>query len=197
MLHRRSFLVATPAAMLAAPALAQTTAQPGTQTMAQPGNVRNIADTLAGMGGYTEFLGLMQRAGVVEVLRGAGPFILLAPNDAALGRVPRLFLDGLAPTGEQRSANAERLRAFINSHIIENRATMASLMGRTTPLTTRNGNVVVVEAMPGQPVRIQETMVGGMGAGGINIEPRDRVVEGAEVVASNGVIWPVSLPVIV
>jgi len=192
MIHRRNFLVATPVAILAAPALAQTTAQPGT--------VRNIPDTLAALGGYDQFLGLALRAGVLEDLRGPGPFILLAPNDAAFNRLPGSFRAQLAPpdpAGQRPSPDIPRLRAFITSHIIENRANLASVMGRSTNFTTRNGNVVVVEAMEGQPVRVQETMVGGQGVGGITIEPRDRVIEGDEVTASNGVIWPVNLPIMV
>jgi uncharacterized surface protein with fasciclin (FAS1) repeats len=191
MLRRRSFLVATPATILAAPAIAQ--------TVAPRANTRNIADTLAALGGYNQFLGLAQRAGAVEVLSGVGPFILLAPNDAALGRMPSTFMNGFAAqpsAGQQGGANPVQLRAFVNSHIIPNSANLAGVMGKTTRFTTLNGNVIVVQAQPGQPLRIEQTGTGGASAGGITIEPRDRVVEGGEVVASNGVIWPVSLPVV-
>jgi uncharacterized surface protein with fasciclin (FAS1) repeats len=206
MLHRRLLMAALPT-LAAGNALAQgQTSVPGTTTAPlsspaiQGGQITNVVDTLAAMGGFNQFLGYAQRAGAVETLRGAGPFILLAPNDRAMNRIPQSFLRQLAPpqpTGQQPAQDQERLTAFINSHIVQSDLNLSTITGRTTQLRTRNGNVLVVEAMPGQPVVVEATMVGGQGAGGITIEPRSRVVEMAEVRASNGVVWPISIPILV
>lgn len=196
MLHRRLFLTAIPT-LAAAPALAQVApATPGGQV----GQVTNVVDTLAALGGYDQFLGLAGRAGAIESLRGAGPFILLAPNDMAMNRIPQSFLRQLAPpqpTDQQPAQDQERLTAFINSHIIESDARLSTLTGTTTELRTRNGNILVLHAQPNTPIRVEQTMVGGQGAGGITLELRDRFVERGEVRASNGVVWPISIPVVV
>jgi uncharacterized surface protein with fasciclin (FAS1) repeats len=206
MLHRRLLMAALPT-LAAGSALAQgqtsvpsTTTAPLSAPAIQGGQITNVVDTLAAMGGFNQFLGYAQRAGAVETLRGAGPFILLAPNDRAMNRIPQSFLRQLAPpqpTGQQPAQDQERLTAFINSHIVQSDLNLSTITGRTTQLRTRNGNVLVVEAMPGQPVVVEATMVGGQGAGGITIEPRSRVVEMAEVRASNGVVWPISIPILV
>jgi uncharacterized surface protein with fasciclin (FAS1) repeats len=210
MLHRRLLMAALPT-LAAGTAFAQSSVgqspvpssatAPTLQAPAvQAGQITNVVDTLAALGGFNQFLGYAQRAGAVETLRGAGPFILLAPDDRAMNRIPQSFLRQLAPpqpTGQQASQDQERLTAFINSHIVESDLTLSALMGRSAQLRTRNGNILVVEAMPGQPVVVEATMVGGQGAGGITIEPRTRFVERAEVRASNGAVWPISIPILV
>lgn len=204
MLHRRLLMAALPA-LAAGSAFAQSSVPQGTapalSTPAiQGGQISNVVDTLAMLGGFDQFLGYAQRSGAVAVLRGAGPFILLAPNDRAMNRIPQSFLRQLAPpqpTGQQASQDQERLTAFINSHIVQSDLTLSAIAGRTAQLTTRNGNVLVIEAMVGQPVIVETTRVGGQGAGGITIDPRTRVVETAEVRASNGVVWPISIPILI
>lgn len=203
MLHRRILLGALPT-LFAGGALAQTVLPGGanapTAPAVQGGQITNVVDTLAALGGYNQFLGYAQRAGAVETLRGAGPFILLAPDDRAMNRIPQSFLRQLAPpqpTGQQPAQDQERLIAFINSHIVPSDLSLSAIMGRNTQLRTRNGNIVIVEAQPGTPVRVLDTMQGGQGAGGISIETRDRVIHGGEVRASNGVVWPISIPVLV
>ncbi|MBB3899864.1 fasciclin domain-containing protein [Roseococcus suduntuyensis] len=204
MLHRRLMLAALPT-LVAGGAFAQTV---GTTTAPAPlstpsvqgGQVTNVVDTLASAGGFNQFLGLLQRAGVIEQLRGAGPFILLAPNDVALNRAPQSFISQLAPaqpTGQQSSGDPERLRAFANSHIVQSDLRLSAIMGRNTELRTRNGNVIVIEAQPGTAVRVLDTMQGGQGAGGLSIEGRQRNIEVAEIRATNGVVWPISLPILV
>lgn len=204
MLHRRLMLAALPT-LVAGGAFAQTV---GTTTAPAPlstpsvqgGQVTNVVDTLAAAGGFNQFLGLLQRAGVTQQLRGAGPFILLAPNDMAMNRAPQGFISQLAPaqpTGQQSAGDPERLLAFANSHIVQSELRLSSIMGRNTELRTRNGNVIVIEAQPGTAVRVLDTMQGGQGAGGLSIEGRQRNIEVAEIRASNGVVWPISLPILV
>jgi len=203
MLQRRLLLSALP--MLAAGGAMAQTVLPGTGNAPaaptiQGGQIRNVVDTLAALGGYNQFLGYAQRAGAVETLRGAGPFILLAPDDRAMNRIPQSFLNQLAPqmpTGQRAAQDQERLTAFINSHIVSSDLNLSTIMGRNTQLTTRNGNVIIIEAQPATPVRVRDTMQGGQGAGGISIETRDRVIHGGEVRASNGVVWPISIPILV
>lgn len=204
MLHRRLMLAALPT-LVAGGAFAQTvgtTTAPGplAAPSVQGGQATNVVDTLAAAGGFNQFLGLLQRAGVTAQLRGAGPFILLAPNDMAMNRAPQGFFAQLAPpqpTGQQSAGDPERLLAFANSHIVQSDLRLSAIMGRNTELRTRNGNVIVIEAQPGTPVRVLDTMQGGQGAGGISIEGRQRNIEVAEIRASNGVVWPISLPILV
>jgi uncharacterized surface protein with fasciclin (FAS1) repeats len=188
--HRRRLLIAASALGLAGPALAQ--APFTTRTLRET----NVIDTLAGIGGYGEFIRLAQLSGAVETMRGPGPFIVLAPSDAALGRLPGSIIANLAPQqagANPGSADPVRLSAFVNSHIIEGRGAAAALRSGPVVMRTRNGNGIEFQPAADGTIRATSTGEGGYGAGGINLDPRERVIL-SEIIASNGVIWAVSLP---
>lgn len=192
MFPRRTVFLAASAIALASPVLAQSPAS------TRAPRETNVIDALTAAGGHGVFIGLAQLSGAVEHLRGLGPFILLAPSDAALSRLPASVLAGLAPPPGTNAPSTDpiRLAAFVNSHIIEGRGSLDALRGRTTTMQTRNGNAVEFTAADGGAFRVVSTGDGGFGTGGINLDPRERLIR-SEVVATNGVIWPVSLPFVV
>ena len=191
---RRHILLAT---LAAPPVLAQGFIQ--TQIEA-----RNVIDALAAARNYDSFIEFARRAGSVEILRGAGPFTLLAPNNAAMDRIPISLREQLAPstggTGSSgdNSAGVDivRLAAFMNMHIIEGRHTLTDLMGRDTVLRTRNGNTVQFRSVSGQPLMARVVGDSGFGVGGLNVQLRDTLVADREILASNGVVLPIKDPLI-
>lgn len=195
--QRRQFLFGACASLLSMPALAQ---------MAAPAVVQqtNVIDALAAAGNYDSFIEFARRAGSVEVLRSAGPFTLLAPNNVAMERIPISIREQLAPstggTGSSgdNSAGVDivRLSAFMNMHIIEGRHTLADLMDKSTTLRTRNGNMVQVRSMSGQPVTARVVGDSGFGIGGINVQLRDTVISETQILASNGVVLQINDPLI-
>src|SRR5262249_2273682 len=69
----------------------------------------NIIDVLRADGHYTIFLQSLERSGVDQTLRGAGPFLVFAPNDAAFGRVANF---------SELQKNPETLKAILKNHIV-------------------------------------------------------------------------------
>lgn len=192
--QRRLFLLGAAAALLPAPLFAQGVV-PG---LVQP---TNVVDALAAAGNYDNFIEMISRAGLVETLRGAGPYTLLAPNNVAMARMPNALREMLDPStggsGAQRQdPDRVRLLAFGNMHIIEGRYPMEMMLGRTTQVRTRNGNQV--EFTGGQGNVVQARIVGdsGFGVGGINIPLSPITLGSREIICSNGIVLPISEPLI-
>ena len=194
---RRQFLVGACATLLPLPLLAQVSSPPIIQQT-------NVIDALAAAGNYDSFIEFARRAGAVETLRGAGPFTLLAPNNVAMERIPISIREQLVPStggtgssGDQSAGiDIVRLSAFLNMHIIEGRYTLADLANRTMDLRTRNGNLVRIRSMAGQPYMARIVGDSGFGIGGINVQLRDSVISDREILASNGVVLPINDPLI-
>ncbi len=99
---------------LAAPASAQrgfppTTVIVGGQPMMSD---RELPDNLAGSGDHRVLLSLLAWSGLLDQLRGRGPFTLFAPTDAAFAALPPGELERL-----QLPENGAELRALLGLHI--------------------------------------------------------------------------------
>jgi uncharacterized surface protein with fasciclin (FAS1) repeats len=196
--QRRTFLLGATAALLPAPLFAQAVMQQG---MVQP---TNVVDALAAAGNYDNFIEMLSRAGAVDTLRGAGPFTLLAPNNAAMQRMPNALREMLVPstggTGSSgdNSAGVDviRLGAFVNMHIIEGRYPMQMMLGRAMQARTRNGNTVEFNGAQGNAVQARIVGDSGFGVGGINVPLSPITLGGQEIICSNGIVLPISEPLI-
>ena len=80
----------TVAPMTAAPAAAQT---------------KDIVDTAVAAGSFKTLAAALQAAGLIETLKGPGPFTVFAPTDEAFAKLPAGTRDA-AQAGEQGQADA-------------------------------------------------------------------------------------------
>jgi uncharacterized surface protein with fasciclin (FAS1) repeats len=141
-------------------ALALPAASAGAQAPAQA--QRDIVDTAVAAGQFTTLARALQAAGLVETLKGPGPFTVFAPTDAAFAKVPSDLLNSLL-------ANQEQLRAVLTYHVVAGRVLAADVVRLTTARTVQGENVRITTS--GGAVRIN-----------------DANVVTADVLASNGVI---------
>jgi len=81
-MHKRLVLVAVAAlaVAVATPALAQS---------------KDIVDTAVAAGSFTTLAKLLTEAGLVETMKGPGPYTVFAPTDDAFTKVPKETLDAL------------------------------------------------------------------------------------------------------
>ena len=56
---------------------------------------KDIVDTAVGAGQFTTLVTAVKAAGLVETLKGKGPFTVFAPTDAAFAKIPKDQLDAL------------------------------------------------------------------------------------------------------
>jgi LPXTG-motif cell wall-anchored protein len=123
---------------------------------------RDIVDTAVGAGQFTTLARALQAAGLVETLKGPGPYTVFAPTDAAFAKLPPGTLDSLL-------ANPAQLRAVLTYHVVPGRVTAAQVAGLSTATTVQ-----------GEPIRITAT--------GGTVRINNATVTQADVMASNGVI---------
>ncbi len=105
----------------------------------------------------------LDQAGMLEALRGPGPFTLFAPSDEAFAALPQEQLDALL-------ANPEALTQVLNNHVVQNNALSADLVGAGV-ITTLDGTDLAVTAAED---------------GGVSVG--DAAVVVSDVQANNGVI---------
>ena len=97
-------IIAVVAAACAAPA--EPTTAPPTPTTAEPTAapaLLDIVDTAAADGRFTTLAAALQATGLIDTLKGAGPFTVFAPTDDAFAKLPAGTLDSLLADPAQLS----------------------------------------------------------------------------------------------
>lgn len=120
---------------------------------------KDIVDNAANAKNVTTVVELVQKAGLVETLKGTGPFTVFAPNNDAFGAVPKDILDKV-------SGNMDLLKTVLTYHVVPgtytsadlramaaNGETVKTVQGEMLSFKMKDGNVVVVDKT-GQEVMI-------------------------------------------
>lgn len=129
-------------------------------TTASFGFAADIVDTAIAAGSFKTLVSLVQKAGLVETLKGPGPFTVFAPTDEAFAKVPKATLDMLA-------ANPEKLKAVLTYHVV-------------------SGKVMAADVKAGPVKMVQGTNATLATKGGVTIN-KAKVVK-ADIACDNGVI---------
>jgi uncharacterized surface protein with fasciclin (FAS1) repeats len=108
-----------------------------------------VADALAREPELSTLAGLVQKAGLADTLRGAGPFTVFAPTNDAFKAVPQKTLEELA-------ANPARLRAVLTYHVLPAKVSAAEVKVGNVK-TVEGGNLALSKA--GAFVTVEEAMV--------------------------------------
>ena len=125
----------------------------------------DIVDTAVAAGNFTTLVAAVEAAGLVETLKGPGPFTVFAPTDAAFAALPEGTLDSLL-----LPENKDQLTAILTYHVAPDNYPASALVGSVGQIPTVNG----------QPLQIDGTG-GGVTVAGVPVSTPD-------VMASNGVI---------
>ena len=126
-------LIATTAAFAAAFVLTATPARAAE---------KDIVDTAVAAGSFKTLAKLLTDAGLVETLKGAGPFTVFAPTDEAFAKVPKATLDALA-------ADKDKLRKVLTYHVVPGKV-MAADVVKLTSAKTVEGQSVKINAAGGK-----------------------------------------------
>jgi len=81
---------------------------------------KDIVDTAAAAGTFRSLAAALQAAGLVETLRGSGPYTVFAPTDEAFAKIPKADLDALLK-------NVPKLKAVLMYHVFVGNASSADL----------------------------------------------------------------------
>ena len=148
---RRTFLALTASvALFSAPAFAESHAM-------------DIVDTAVAAGSFTTLAAALTAAGLIETLKGEGPFTVFAPTDAAFAALPAGNVEELL-----KPENKDKLIAILTYHVVPG-AVMSTDLTEGMMATTVNGAQITI------------TLDGGAKVNGA-------VISTADIKASNGVI---------
>lgn len=144
------------AAMVAAPL---TAFAGGSDAMNAKGD---IVDTAVAAGSFKTLTTALQAAGLVDTLKGPGPFTVFAPTDAAFAKLPAATVEGLLK-------DKARLTSILSYHVVPGKV-MADDVVKLDGAKTVNGQSVAIKVVDGKVMVDNATVVQ------------------ADVAASNGVI---------
>ena len=147
---RRTFLALTAATAFAMPAFAES-------------HSMDIVDTAVANGSFTTLAAALTQAGLIETLKGEGPFTVFAPTDAAFAALPAGTVEDLL-----KPENKDKLVAILTYHVVPGKVMSTDLVEGMKAATVNGAEVTI-------------TLDGGPKVNGA-------VISMPDVAASNGVI---------
>ncbi len=116
--------------------------------VAAPHEKKDIVDTAVEAGQFKTLVKLVQEAGLVEALRGEGPFTVFAPTDAAFAKLPKAQVDALL---KDKAA----LKQVLLYHVVSGKVmskdvvklrSAKTLQGKSINIRVRNNTVYINDA---------------------------------------------------
>jgi uncharacterized surface protein with fasciclin (FAS1) repeats len=124
----------------------------------------DIVDTAVAAGNFKTLVAAVQAAGLVDTLKGTGPFTVFAPTDEAFAKLPAGTVDDLL-----KPENKDKLVAILTYHVVPGKVMAADVTGKKTMAKSVQGGEITVD-----------------GTNGVKVD--GATVVQADIVASNGVI---------
>lgn len=96
----------------------------------------DIVDTAVSAGQFNTLVSAVQAAGLVDTLKGPGPFTVFAPTDDAFAKLPAGTVEGLLN-------DVPRLTAVLTYHVVPGKVMAADVAGLTSATTVQGQNLTV------------------------------------------------------
>ena len=124
----------------------------------------DIVDTAVAAGDFGTLAAALGAAGLVETLKGDGPFTVFAPTDAAFAKLPDGTVESLL-----LPENKDKLTAILTYHVVAGEVLAADVVNLTEATTVNGADVAIM--VEGGSVMIN-----------------DATVTATDIMTSNGVI---------
>lgn len=121
---------------------------------------KDIVDTAVAAGNFKTLVTAIQAAGLVDTLKGKGPFTVFAPTDEAFAKVPKADLDALLK-------DKAKLTAVLTYHVVP-------------------GKVMAKDVKAGMVKTVQGSSLTVATTGGVTVDKAK--VTATDIAADNGVI---------
>jgi uncharacterized surface protein with fasciclin (FAS1) repeats len=126
--------------------------------------MQDIIDTAVANGSFKTLAAALGAAGLVETLKGPGPFTVFAPSDAAFAKLPAGTVDNLV-----KPENKAKLASILTYHVVAGKVHAAEVMKMTSAKTVQ-GQSAIIEVKEGK------------------VHVDNATVTAADIACSNGVI---------
>jgi uncharacterized surface protein with fasciclin (FAS1) repeats len=106
----------------------------------EPLKPEDIVDTAVGAGQFKTLAAALAAAGLIDALKGAGPFTVFAPTDEAFAKLPAGTVESLL-----RPENKEKLKSILLYHVVSGNvpaSEVVKLNGRSVK-TLQGGSITV------------------------------------------------------
>jgi uncharacterized surface protein with fasciclin (FAS1) repeats len=113
---------------------------------------QDIVDTAVSAGQFNTLASALEAAGLVDTLKGEGPFTVFAPTDEAFANLPAGTLDSLL-----KPENRDQLTAILTYHVVPGKVMAADVVGLSEAGTV-NGQAIDIE-VDGDTVKIDGASV--------------------------------------
>ena len=117
-----------------------------------PAKAQDIVDTEVAAGNFNMLVVAVQAAGLVDVLKGDGPFTVFAPTDEAFVALPAGTVETLL-----KPENKEQLVAVLTYHVVPGKIMSTDIAGKTAEVDSVQGSALSVYATDG--VRVDNATV--------------------------------------
>ena len=124
----------------------------------------DIVDTAIKAGSFGTLVAAVKAAGLVETLKGPGPFTVFAPTDEAFAKLPKGTVEDLL-----KPENKAKLASILTYHVVSGKVMSKDIAGKALKAKSVEGSELSIDAMKG--VMVDKAMV-----------------TKADIEASNGVI---------
>ncbi|HYI28670.1 MAG TPA: fasciclin domain-containing protein [Bradyrhizobium sp.] len=124
----------------------------------------DLVDTALASGQFQTLAAALDAAGLVETLKGPGPFTVFAPTDEAFAKLPEGTVETLL-----QSENKDQLTAILTYHVVPGEVTAAEVAGLKSAETV-NGGTLEIDASNGA------------------VMVNDANVTATDIMATNGII---------
>lgn len=109
----------------------------------------DLVDTAVAAGSFKTLAAALQAAGLVDALKGKGPFTVFAPTDEAFAKLPKGTVEELL-----KPENKAKLQAILKYHVVSGAVlakdvkpgAVATLDGQRIDITTKDGKVMIDKA---------------------------------------------------
>jgi uncharacterized surface protein with fasciclin (FAS1) repeats len=128
--------------------------------LAVSAHAKDIVDTAVSAGSFKTLATALQAAGLVDTLKGKGPFTVFAPTDEAFAKIPKADLDALLK-------DKAKLTAVLTYHVVP-------------------GKVMAADVKAGKVKTVQGSELTLTTAGGVKVDNANVIK--TDIVADNGVI---------
>lgn len=96
----------------------------------------DIVDTAVKAGSFNTLVAAVKAAGLVDTLKGEGPFTVFAPTDEAFAKLPADALKALL-------ADKQALRKVLLYHVVSGKVTADQVVKMTSAPTAQGSNVMI------------------------------------------------------
>jgi uncharacterized surface protein with fasciclin (FAS1) repeats len=131
----------------------------------------DIVDTAVSAGNFETLVAAVKAAGLVETLKGDGPFTVFAPTDEAFAKLPAGTLEDLL-----KPENKDKLSAILTYHVVPGKVMAGDIAGKTMMVTTVEGSDLSIDATDGVKIDNAKVIAADIGTSNGVIHAIDTVV---------------------